>query len=138
IQTPYPGTRLHQSLDAQGRITSQDWDRYDTRHVVYRPAKLTAEALKTVYDRAYRDFYTWRNIMRGAQAHESAKHQAKHFFYAAGGKKFEPLWDLIIKARRLGVMTPMLEAVLSKVTQRDREAARASQVEHGFTSPMPL
>jgi hypothetical protein len=44
------------------------------------------------------------------------KHQAKHFFYAAGWKKFEPLWDAVIRARQLRCMTPMLEAVLSKVT----------------------
>ena len=40
------------------------------------------------------------------------------FAYAAGWKKFEPLWDIAIKSRRLGAMTPLLEAVLSRVTQR--------------------
>ena len=118
IQTPYPGTRLHQQLAAAGRITSANWDLYDTRHVVYRPAKLSAEALKTGYDRAYRDFYRWGNIARGALSHDSLKHQAKHFFYAAGWKKFEPLWDLMIKARRLDLMTPLLEAVLAKVSKQ--------------------
>ncbi|CAN5253425.1 radical SAM protein [soil metagenome] len=116
IQTPYPGTRLHAALTEQGRITSENWDDYDTRHVVYRPAKLTPAALKAGYDRAYRDFYSWRNIALGAATHEAAKHRARHFFYAAGWKKFEPLWDVMIKARRLGAMTPLLEAVLSKVS----------------------
>ena len=118
IQTPYPGTRLHQQLAAQGRITSYDWDRYDTRHVVYRPARLSPDALKAGYDRAYRDFYRWGNIARAAWSHDGLKHRAKHFAYAAGWKKFEPLWDMVIKARRLGVMTPALEAVLSRVTRR--------------------
>jgi radical SAM superfamily enzyme YgiQ (UPF0313 family) len=122
IQTPYPGTRLHARMEAEGRITTRNWDLYDTRHVVYRPARLGAEALKTGYDRAYRDFYSWSNIAMGAWSHASLKHRAKHFFYAAGWKKFEPLWDLVIKARRLGAMTPVLEAVLAKVTER-REAA---------------
>jgi hypothetical protein len=45
------------------------------------------------------------------------EHQAKHFAYAAGWKKFEPLWDIVIKTRRLGVMTPLLEGVLSKVSR---------------------
>lgn len=119
IQTPYPGTRLYQQLAVQGRITSHDWDLYDTRHVVYRPARLTPAALKAGYDRAYRDFYNWGNIARGAWTHDSAKHRAKHFFYAAGWKKFEPLWDMVIKARRLRVMTPLLEAVLAKVSRYD-------------------
>jgi radical SAM superfamily enzyme YgiQ (UPF0313 family) len=120
IQTPYPGTRLHQSLSAAGRIISQDWDRYDTRHVVYRPARLSPEQLKEGYDRAYRDFYGWRNIARASVVHGSVKHRAKHFFYAAGWKKFEPLWDLVIKTQRLASMTPLLEGVLSKVTARGR------------------
>jgi radical SAM superfamily enzyme YgiQ (UPF0313 family) len=125
IQTPYPGTRLYQQLEAQNRLTSQDWNLFDTRHVVYRPAKLSPTALKGGYDRAYREFYRWRNITRGALAHESHKHQAKHFFYAAGWKKFEPLWDLVIKARRLGVMTPLLEAVLARVTKADEASPKA-------------
>lgn len=116
IQTPYPGTRLHQTLAAEGRITSHDWDRYDTRHTVFRPARLTPEQLETGYHQAYHDFYGWRNVARGALVHDGVKHQAKHFFYAAGWKKFEPLWDAVIKAQRLAGMTPLLEAVLSKVS----------------------
>lgn len=122
IQTPYPGTRLHRELAASGRLTSWNWDDYDTRHVVYRPARLTPEQLKAGYDRAYSRFYQWGNIVRGALTHGSARHQAKHFFYAAGWKKFEPLWDLVIKLRRLGDMTPLLEGVLSKVSARPAEA----------------
>ncbi len=116
IQTPYPGTRLHRAMAAAGRITCENWDRYDTRHVVYRPARLSPDELEAGYHRAYRDFYGWRNIARGAAVHDSAKHRAKHFFYAAGWKKFEPLWDLVIKARRLAAMTPLLEGVLSRVS----------------------
>ena len=42
IQTPYPGTRLYARMEEQGRITTRNWDLYDTRHVVYRPARLTS------------------------------------------------------------------------------------------------
>ncbi|HYN06338.1 MAG TPA: radical SAM protein [Vicinamibacterales bacterium] len=125
IQTPYPGTRLFARMEAEGRITTRDWDLYDTRQVVYRPARLTPEALKTGYDWAYREFYRWPSIARGSLAHGSIKHQAKHFFYAAGWKKFEPLWDLVIRAKQLPAMTPMLESVLSKVTAQ-REGRRAA------------
>ena len=120
IQTPYPGTRLFDRLASQGRITSRDWNRYDTRHVVYKPTKMAPETLKAGYDRAYCDFYRWANIARGAATHESLKHQAKHFFYSAGWKKFELLWHAVIKARRLAGMTPVLEAVLSKTSPVSR------------------
>jgi radical SAM superfamily enzyme YgiQ (UPF0313 family) len=116
IQTPYPGTRLFRRMQEEGRITTRNWDRYDTRHVVYRPAHLTPDVLKDGYDWAYREFYRWPSIARASLSHGSLKHQAKHFFYATGWKKFEPLWNLVIRARQPSRMTPLLEAVLSKVT----------------------
>src|SRR5688572_8992032 len=133
IQTPYPGTRLFARMDAAGRILTRDWDLYDTRHVVYRPARLTPEALKSGYDWAYREFYRWSSIARGAFSHNSIKHQLKHFFYAAGWKKFEPLWDVVIRARRLPSMTPLLEGVLSKVTA---DAPAGTALESGARSPL--
>ena len=126
IQTPYPGTRLFARMEAEGRIVTRDWDAYDTRHVVYRPARLSPRALKLGYDWAYREFYRWASIARGSLAHGSIKHQAKHFFYAAGWKKFERLWGTVIRARQLPAMTPVLEGILSKVTaerKRDRYTA---------------
>jgi radical SAM superfamily enzyme YgiQ (UPF0313 family) len=122
IQTPYPGTRLFARTEAAGRILTRDWDLYDTRHVVYRPNRLTPEALKRGYDWAYREFYRWSSIARASLSHGSLKHQAKHFFYATGWKKFEPLWDLVIRAKQLRIMTPLLEGVLSKITAKPPES----------------
>jgi radical SAM superfamily enzyme YgiQ (UPF0313 family) len=127
IQTPYPGTKLFSRMEAERRIVTRDWDLYDTRHVVYRPARLTPEALKDGYDWAYREFYRWPAIVRGSLSHGTLKHQAKHVLYAAGWKKFEPLWDCVIRAKQLAVMTPVLEAVLSKVTRADFGRAPAEQ-----------
>jgi radical SAM superfamily enzyme YgiQ (UPF0313 family) len=116
IQTPYPGTQLHARMVREGRMLTRDWNLYDTRHVVYRPARLQSEALKAGYDWAYREFYRWSSIARASLHHGTFKHQAKHFFYASGWKKFEPLWDLMIRARQLTRATPLLESVLSRVT----------------------
>jgi radical SAM superfamily enzyme YgiQ (UPF0313 family) len=113
ILTPYPGTNLHRRLTDQGRITSHDWDLYDTRHAVFRPARMTADELERGYWDAYRSFYRWRSIARGAAAHDSVVSGLKHFAYAAGWKKFEPLWDLVIRAKRAGTMLPVLETILS-------------------------
>lgn len=132
IQTPYPGTRLLARTEADGRILTRDWDLYDTRHVVYRPARLTPEALKAGYDWACRDFYRWSSIAQASLLHGSVKHQAKHFLYAAGWKKFEPLWDLVIRTKQLRAMTPLLEGVLSKVTASGGSGRGGSAV-----APMP-
>jgi radical SAM superfamily enzyme YgiQ (UPF0313 family) len=118
ILTPYPGTQLHTEMQQQGRILTSNWDLYDTRHVVYKTKRLSADQLEAGYHRAYRDFYTWKNIFRGSVKHESLKHVAKHFLYAGGWKKFEALWNLVIKTHQLAHMLPMLESILSKVNYR--------------------
>jgi radical SAM superfamily enzyme YgiQ (UPF0313 family) len=41
ILTPLPGSELYERLASEGRITSRDWDLYDTHHVVYRPRGFT-------------------------------------------------------------------------------------------------
>src|SRR5262249_24136143 len=46
ILTPYPGTALHRRLAEQRRITCHDWDRYDTRHAVFQPARMSGEELE--------------------------------------------------------------------------------------------
>jgi radical SAM superfamily enzyme YgiQ (UPF0313 family) len=118
ILTPYPGTGLHRRMTAQGRITTENWDQYDTRHAVFRPAQLTGEQLECGYWKAYRDFYRWGSIVRGASAHETVLSGLRHFGYAAGWKKFEPLWDLVIRAKRAGMMLPVLETILSEFGKR--------------------
>src|SRR5688572_16886552 len=113
ILTPYPGTALYQRMAAQGRLLHSNWDLYDTRHVVFRPAKLTPAALEAGYWRAYRKFYGWGAIARGAATKPDWTGRLRHFGYAAGWKKFEPIWDFMIRARRVTAMLPVLETILS-------------------------
>ncbi len=130
ILTPYPGTPWHQRLAAQGRITSTNWDLYDTRHAVYRPAKMTGEALEQGYWGAYRDFYAWRSIVKGAWAKERLTERLRHIAYAGGWKKFEPVWDFMIRARRVTNMLPVLEGVLAGFGQsasRDKQPGYADR-----------
>jgi radical SAM superfamily enzyme YgiQ (UPF0313 family) len=127
ILTPYPGTALYQRMAAQGRLTTGDWDLYDTRHVVFRPAQMSADQLESGYWRAYRDFYRWTSLIRSAAAHDSAISGLRHFAYAAGWKKFERLWGLIIRAKRTHAMRPLLETILGEFgRQGARERHRPS------------
>ncbi len=113
ILTPYPGTALYQRMVAQGRMTGDDWELFDTRHVVFRPAKISADTLEAGYWRAYREFYRWSSIFKGAWTKEDWPGRLRHIGYAGGWKKFEPLWDWVIRAKRAGSMLPMLETILS-------------------------
>lgn len=112
ILTPYPDTALYQQIAAENRLLHSNWDLYDTRHVVFRPAKISAARLEAGYWQAYRDFYRWGSIFRGAFAKEDWNGRARHVAYAAGWKKFEPMWDWVIRAKRVSNLLPTLEQVL--------------------------
>lgn len=64
ILTPYPGTALFKRLQAAGRIDDFDWAHYDTAHVVYRPLRMSKEELRHGYLRIYREFYSFKSILR--------------------------------------------------------------------------
>ena len=128
ILTPYPTTALYERMAQQGRLFHSNWDLYDTRHVVYRPAKLAPEALETGYWRAYRDFYRWSSILQGAWMKESWTDRLRHLAYAAGWKKFEPAWDMIIKAKRASSMLPVLETILTSFGCHTSQTKRRGDV----------
>jgi radical SAM superfamily enzyme YgiQ (UPF0313 family) len=113
ILTPYPGTALHERMRHNGRILHENWDLYDTRHVVYRPSRFTPAELEGGYWRAYESFYRWSSILRGAATKQSFAGAMRHLAYAGGWKKLEPLWDLIIRAKRVSALLPALESVLT-------------------------
>ncbi|HXM53843.1 MAG TPA: radical SAM protein [Candidatus Dormibacteraeota bacterium] len=113
ILTPYPSTALYERMAAEDRIVHRDWDRYDTRHVVFQPARLDAETLEAGYWRAYREFYRWPAIWRGAATKDELAGRLRHLAYAGGWKKFEPLWDVLIRSRQVLHALPVLEAILS-------------------------
>lgn len=119
ILTPYPGTRLFKKMEVDHRILTRNWDLYDTRNVVYKTAALTSEELKQGYNWSYEEFYSWTNIFKSSFLHDSHKHKLKHLFYTGGWKKFEPIWNLLIKANKLNNMLPVLESLLSTVKTTD-------------------
>ena len=130
ILTPYPGTPLYARLKRQGRILTDDWSLYDTRHAVAQPVHMTTQDLERGYRRAYELFYSWPSIVKGAWAHDRAIDGLRHLAYAGGWKKFEALWGMIIKAKQVASARPLLEAVLAGVNRRSHptgflSAARA-------------
>jgi radical SAM superfamily enzyme YgiQ (UPF0313 family) len=125
IMTPYPGTGLYRRIEAEGRIVHRDWERYDTRHVVYEPRGMTAEQLEDGYWRAYRDFYRWGALWRGAATHERTGDRLRHLTYAGAWKKFERVWDALIRTRQVLYALPLLEAALASFGARRPARSRA-------------
>src|SRR4030095_12011252 len=130
ILTPYPGTALYRRMQASGRLLHSDWDLYDTRHVVYRPQGMAPRRLEAGYWWAYKEFYRWGSILRGASHKPRLSGGVRHVAYAAGWKKFEALWNVVIRAHRLVHTLPILETVLSEFGRRapSRSCSRGNPV----------
>jgi radical SAM superfamily enzyme YgiQ (UPF0313 family) len=68
LVVPYPGTPAHARLREQGRIIDDDWRHYNGKtHVVYRPARMTPDALMAGYEWAKRQFYSPGHILKRMQ-----------------------------------------------------------------------
>ena len=117
VLTPYPGTRLFSRIAEQGRITSLNWNLYDTRHAVFRPEGMTAQQLESGYRDAYEEFYRWSNILRAVRSKPTLAGRLRHLAYTGAWKKFEPIWNMLIKSGMLRSATPVLESVLAGFDQ---------------------
>jgi radical SAM superfamily enzyme YgiQ (UPF0313 family) len=135
VLTPYPGTALYRRMAEQQRLLHHDWDLYDTRHAVFRPARMTPAQLEAGYWRAYRDFYRYGSILRGAATKPTALGMLRHAAYAIGWKKCELAWHALIRARRVGRALPVLERVLGACD--GRRAASAAQGPAGDACYVP-
>jgi radical SAM superfamily enzyme YgiQ (UPF0313 family) len=57
VLTPFPGTKVYDDLEREGRIFTKDWSLYDGQHVVFKPKLLSARELQVNMLKAYSKFY---------------------------------------------------------------------------------
>ncbi|MCL6600953.1 MAG: B12-binding domain-containing radical SAM protein [Alicyclobacillus macrosporangiidus] len=63
VLVPFPNTPLFRRLDAEGRILTRDWSKYDgKKHVVFQPAQMSPEELLMGTEWAARQFYSASSI----------------------------------------------------------------------------
>ncbi|MEX2491613.1 MAG: radical SAM protein [Nitrospirales bacterium] len=62
VLTPLPGTALYERLNAEGRIFDRDWAKYDGKHVVFHPRRMTAAQLQEGFFWANHELYSWPSI----------------------------------------------------------------------------
>ena len=82
--TPFPGTPQRAALIEQGRLFSNvPWRHYDTSHVTFQPALMTADQLREGYDWLCRKIYSSRSItergLRAWRRHPWQRARAKAF-----------------------------------------------------------
>ena len=63
ILTPFPGTRQFKEFEAEQRVLSYDWNRYDGFQAVYLPKNITPYQLQKGNLKAMLRFYNWPRII---------------------------------------------------------------------------
>jgi radical SAM superfamily enzyme YgiQ (UPF0313 family) len=63
LLTPYPGTKLFQQFEQEGRILHREWNRYNHSEVVFQPKLMSPEQLYRGWMEARKQAYTWPSIL---------------------------------------------------------------------------
>jgi radical SAM superfamily enzyme YgiQ (UPF0313 family) len=108
ILTPYPGTPLFAKFEKEGRIIHHDWRLYDTAHVVFQPARMTAEELYSGYQWLYERLFSHQSIWRRRPEDWRAvpSYLGMSYLY----KRSNRFWKFLIANRRTAqVWRPLVE-----------------------------
>lgn len=62
--TPFPGTRLFEKMESEGRLLHKDWWLYDRYNVVFRPNNFSIDEFKRFTDNAYKRTYSLMSIIK--------------------------------------------------------------------------
>ncbi len=136
ILTPYPGTTLHQRLEAQGRIFDRNWAHYDTTRVVFAPAKMSPATLEAGYFRSYEKFYSWSSILERCRPNEAGF--AKRLFLNVAYKRVEPFYKFLNHPIRVGWLRSLFHWYARPFQSRPRERRSLRPCAGGGTSPPVL
>ena len=121
ILTPYPGTAGFAQMAREGRLLHRDWSRYDTRHAVFRPRRMTPEQLEAGRRTMYREFYRYGSIFRRALGLTGA---LKRVAYNLAWQRMDPTWSALIGLGLLPAARHLFERILACNT---RPAPRRAQ-----------
>ena len=69
IMTPYPGTRLYQRMEKEGRITCRDWSRYAEGTLTYKLENMTEEQLVRGIQQMGLDYFSLPRIAKRCLLH---------------------------------------------------------------------
>ena len=127
ILTPYPGTPLFRSLEAEGRLLHRNWTLYDTAHVVFQPRHMSPEELAHGYAWLYQRLFSHASIWRRRPRDPAAvgPYLLMSYLY----KRSNNFWRLLIRSRMTHVIwRPIVEMTRRRHLRFRERLARRSTV----------
>ena len=73
IMIPYPGTKLAENMEKEGRIITRDWDYYDIHHLVFQPLNFSHEDFLKEMEKLRNDYFSFRDIMSRTMKYQDPK-----------------------------------------------------------------
>ncbi|HVS47765.1 MAG TPA: hypothetical protein VHJ99_02550, partial [Candidatus Dormibacteraeota bacterium] len=80
----------------------------------------------------------WGSIWRGASAKSGLRPRLRHLAYAGGWKKFEPLWDVLIRSKQVLHALPVLETILAGFGSRPATAGQSELPTSNPQTELPI
>jgi radical SAM superfamily enzyme YgiQ (UPF0313 family) len=62
VLTPFPGTKLFSRFEDEKRILHREWEKYDTKNVVFQPVSMTPSELADGYRQIVQEIYSFDSI----------------------------------------------------------------------------
>jgi hypothetical protein len=134
VLTPLPGTALFDRYNSAGRIFDRDWAKYDGKHVVYRPSRMTPEQLQEGFFWANHQFYSlpciWKRLSGTSQRFVPRLIMNREFRRLV--KRSCPPGSLTLVAtalRTLQAKLPALQAQAARLIPNALHVAKVNEVE---------
>lgn len=92
LYTPFPGTEAYHRVKSEGRLLHENWDYYDTQHVVIQPKHMAPRELDAGFIRAWEQTFTVKSIR-----HRTSLKRSQYPVAVAGNLAY---WRYIRRLRR--------------------------------------
>ena len=109
VLTPYPGTEIWYQYKNQGRIVTENWDRYNGTSVVFEPERFSAMELRHAQLAAFADFFSLRSSIRRLGFRPFKKYswminaaiwKGIHYYYNRKGRQIPSFTDFLDRRSR--------------------------------------
>lgn len=64
VMTPFPDTNFYYKLKNEGRLLTENWDKYNAQNVVFQPKNMTVDELQKGLEWAWKETYKLKNISK--------------------------------------------------------------------------
>jgi hypothetical protein len=116
VLTPLPGTALYERYTSTGRIFDRDWAKYDGKHVVFYPSRMTPEQLQEGFYWANHQFYSLPSIWK-----RLAGTKQRFFARAEMNREFRKLVQRSCPKGTLSPLAKVLKNLQAKLPTFDTE-----------------